>query len=371
MKIPMLRFLLRVGVASAFLFSCQSRTSVGSQEELEIPRIEWVNVPVYGEQGELTGNVVGLDPAVAKIAVYIYVNGWWMKPSLEFPLTNIDQNGFWHADITTGGVDEYATEIRAYVVPYDFIPEPVLGLETLPGVLDTIALAEIDTIRRKPPRRIFSFSGYEWWVKSSPYHVGPGPNLFSDSRSNVWVDAEDQLHLQIKKDSDFWKCAEVISSSSFGFGTYRFYTRDGEASFNENVVFGLFTWDDEPDFNHREIDIEFSRWGNPTDLNAQFVVQPWEKPGNVRRFEEPNDSGVSMHQFRWIEDRVEFESRSNVQLGMDGSGTLTAKWVYNGDDVPMPGGEAVRLNLWLLDGKSPSDNNPTSVIVVGFEFLPE
>ena len=371
MKIPMLRLLLRVGMASALLFSCQSRTSVGSPVEHEMPRIEWLNVPAYGEQGELTGNVIGLDPAVAKVAVYIFVNGWWMKPSLEFPLTNIDQNGFWQVDITTGGVDEYATEIRAYVVPYDFTPEPVLGLGALPSVIDSIALAKNDTIRSKPPRRTLSFSGYEWWIKYSPYAVGPGPNLFSDSQSNVWVDDEDQLHLQITKDGDYWKCAEVVSSSSFGFGTYRFYTIDGEGALNERVVFGLFTWNDEPNFNHREIDIEFSRWGNPANRNAQFVVQPWDKTGNLTRFEEPKDSGLSMHQFRWIADRVEFESRSNVQLGVVGSGTLTARWQYNGDDLPMPGGEAVRLNLWLLDGNPPSDNNPTSVIVAGFEFLPE
>ena len=62
MKIPMLRLLLRFGMASALLFSCQSRTSVGSPVEHEMPRIEWLNVPAYGEQGELTGNVIGLDP---------------------------------------------------------------------------------------------------------------------------------------------------------------------------------------------------------------------------------------------------------------------------------------------------------------------
>ena len=371
MKISIFWILLRFGAASIMLLSCKGTTTVDSQVDHETPRIELLNVPVYGEKGELTGSVVGLDPTEAKIAVYIFVNGWWTKPSLEFPLTNFDQNGFWQSDITTGGVDEYATEIRAYVVPYDFSPEPVLGLETLPEIIETIALAKIETTRSKPPKRRIFFSGYEWWVKSSPYAVGPGPNLFSDSQSSVWVDETDQLHLKIDRKENLWRCAEVVSLSSFGYGTYRFYTKDGEASFNENAVFGLFTWNDEPDFNHREIDVEFSRWGNPLNLNAQFVVQPWEKSGNVRRFEEIENSGISLHQFRWHADRVEFESRSNVERGVLGSGILTEKWVYSGDDLPMPGGETVRLNLWLLNGMPPSDDQSISGTVAGFEFLPE
>ena len=181
MKISIFWILLRFGAVSIMLLSCKGNTTVDSQVDHETPRIEFLNVPVYGEKGELTGSVVGLDPTEAKIAVYIFVNGWWTKPSLEFPLTNFDQNGFWQSDITTGGVDEYATEIRAYVVPYDFSPEPVLGLETLPEIIETIALAKIETTRSKPPKRRIFFSGYEWWVKSSPYAVGPGPNLFSDS----------------------------------------------------------------------------------------------------------------------------------------------------------------------------------------------
>src|SRR5574341_1745935 len=37
------------------------------------------------------------------------------------------------------------------------------------------------------PRQI-SFSGYMWNVKKSNGRVGPGPNYFSDSTQNVWVD---------------------------------------------------------------------------------------------------------------------------------------------------------------------------------------
>jgi hypothetical protein len=43
-----------------------------------------------------------------------------------------------------------------------------------------------------------------------------------------------------------------------------------------NMVLGLFTYDSDPAFNNREIDIEASRLGNAADpTNAQFVVQPY------------------------------------------------------------------------------------------------
>ena len=68
-----------------------------------------------------------------------------------------------------------------------------------------------------------SFSGYVWRVKASEKRVGPGANYFSDSGTNVWVDDAGRLHLRISNDDGKWRCGEVISETSFGFGTYRFY----------------------------------------------------------------------------------------------------------------------------------------------------
>src|ERR1051325_4138450 len=72
------------------------------------------------------------------------------------------------------------------------------------------------------PRSI-SFSGYNWSVKTSNGKVGPGPNYFSDSTSNVWVDAQGRLHMKIQKVRNRWNCSEVILQASLAYGTYRFY----------------------------------------------------------------------------------------------------------------------------------------------------
>src|SRR4051812_19512341 len=119
---------------------------------------------------------------------------------------------------------------------------------------------------------VLAFSGYSWVVKASSGKVGPGPNYFSSSANNVWVDNLGRLHLRITKQGSRWFCAEVVSQASFGYGTYRWYLDSPVDNLDPNVVLGLFTWSDLPDYANREIDIEFSRWGAARNLNAQFVV---------------------------------------------------------------------------------------------------
>jgi hypothetical protein len=59
-------------------------------------------------------------------------------------------------------------------------------------------------------------------VKSSAGAVGPGPNVFSDSASNVWVDGSGRLHLKLTYSKGRWRCAEVINTQSLGRGRYTF-----------------------------------------------------------------------------------------------------------------------------------------------------
>jgi hypothetical protein len=40
------------------------------------------------------------------------------------------------------------------------------------------------------------------------------------NRENTWTDASEALHMQIKKRSDRWSCAEIFLNRSLGYGTY-------------------------------------------------------------------------------------------------------------------------------------------------------
>src|SRR5699024_439597 len=71
--------------------------------------------------------------------------------------------------------------------------------------------------------RIISFSGFDWKVRSTKNQVGPGPNYFSDSNENVFVDNDGQLHLKITEKDNKWYCGSVEAVKSLGYGTYRFY----------------------------------------------------------------------------------------------------------------------------------------------------
>lgn len=130
---------------------------------------------------------------------------------------------------------------------------------------------------------------------------------------------------------------------------------------NENIVVGLFTWSDDPEYNHREIDIEFSRWEDPSNDNAQFVVQPWHHPSNIYRFNVQHlDRDKSTHSFNWRSDYVAFQSIY---------GRYFNTFNYTGKDIPVPGNEKARINFWLVNGNPPSNNLEAEVILDKFEFI--
>jgi len=213
--------------------------------------------------------------------------------------------------------------------------------------------------------RTLSFSGYRWFVKGAASPVGPGPNYFGDTTDNVWVDDAGALHLRIGQKNGRWHCAEIGSIESFGYGTYVFQLAPGADRIDPNAVLGLFTWETLPQHNNREIDIEISRWSQPGLDNCQFVIQPYDRHGNIHRFDLTLADRPSTHSFQWTPQAISFESR----LG-DSEGDLLHSWTYTGADIPAPGNEKARLNLWLFNGAPPSDGQPIEVVVTKFLFIP-
>lgn len=205
-------------------------------------------------------------------------------------------------------------------------------------------------------QRAIKFSGYEWGVKEKLLPAGPGPNYFSPSRKNVWVDSLGRLHLKIIKTKNKWQCAEVYARKSLGYGKYLFDISTDISRIDKNIILGLFTY---LDLNN-EIDIEFSRWGKTRNQNAQFVVQPFTKKGNIKRFDVQKSVDKLRCSFLWEKDKISFECwhRKN----------LLSSWVYKGKDIPKKGREKARINLWLLDGKSPLNKKGKEVVIEKFEF---
>ncbi len=218
--------------------------------------------------------------------------------------------------------------------------------------------------------RPIHFSGYDWLAKISTVRVGPGPNYFSDSEDNVWIDAEQRLHLRVTQDaSGNWNCAEVVLQQSFGYGTYRFQLDGPPRDLDDNVVLGLFTWNDDSAENHREMDIEFARWGERAAPNGRYTVQPYQQTEHIFNFDQPLVGAQTTHQLEWQPGRATFRGWMGWNSGPTTSENLIAEHVFE-SGIPKPGGEQTRMNLWLNAGLAPVDGEGTEVVINLFEFVP-
>ncbi len=107
-----------------------------------IPAIWFTYVPPYGSYDNLKGSVSNMLPENYSVAVYIKVGGWWTKPYWSRPKTYIDKCGNFKTDITTGGIDETATEIRAYLILDSYDPPLAYGNSLTAEIEDNaVALA--------------------------------------------------------------------------------------------------------------------------------------------------------------------------------------------------------------------------------------
>lgn len=225
-----------------------------------------------------------------------------------------------------------------------------------------------------PGGRTIDFSGRTWRVKGPGYY-GPGPNLFCETPSCVWVAADDRLHLTIQRIGGSWYSTEVALEEPLGYGDYIFTTVGRLDSLDPRVVLGLFLWQYgrcyDPAFlwwnPYNEIDVEFSRWGVPGNPVGQFVAQPYDYPGNISRFSAGfSDGELTSHAFRWSNDRVEFRSwRGGPQD--ETPQNLIHTWTYTGPHIPRPDQPRVHINLWQFDGP-PGTNQ--EVVIDQFTFVP-
>jgi len=332
--------------------------------------IQFTYVPPYGSFEDLQGEVLNVVPRDYKVAVYIFVSGWWTKPTFANPLTIINTDGSWTCDITTGGMDQNATKIAAFLITNGYDPPLMDGKQILPSELYEKKVAHAEVERTAKFREI-EFSGFKWKIKASDTKVGPGPNFFSDKEEDIWLDEAGQLHMKISQRDGEWYCTEVINENSLGYGKYIFKLSNRVDQIDKNVVLGLFTWDDSaPEYHYREIDIEFARWEKATNENAQYVIQPWDTPGNMIRFNMDLNNNNSTHFFIWQEDSIVFQSVYGHSESPTNDDYLIKSWIYKGDDIPPTGNENVRVNLWLSHGNPPSDGKDVEVIVKSFEFIP-
>lgn len=111
------------------------------------PTVTLTYVPPYGSFNRLEGQVLHASPGANKIVLFIYAAGaWYIKPLASSPQTIILPDGTWSSSITTGGIDQYATKITAFLYPNSYIPGS-WSYYSLPSELFQNALAYVQIDR--------------------------------------------------------------------------------------------------------------------------------------------------------------------------------------------------------------------------------
>ncbi len=113
--------------------------------------IQFTSIPAYGDTGGvLHGTVGGVKPSDYKVATYIKVNGWWTKPTYASPLTSIRNDCTFSTDVTTGGIDQLATQFAAFLIPNGYSPPLLGGATSLPAELYANSVANTIVDRPAP-----------------------------------------------------------------------------------------------------------------------------------------------------------------------------------------------------------------------------
>jgi len=307
----------------------------------------------------IDGRVTGARPG-QRIVVYAKTDGrWGVCRQLGQTYTNVEADGRWKASVHLG------MQYAALLVDPSFNPPE--QTESLPIVGNGVmALAVVDgegTAPALPSPKILNFSGYEWTTSAGPiFHAG-SRNFFDPA--NVWTDERGSLHLRISGSPGKWAAAELRLMRSLGYGTYTFQVRD-VSHLEPSALLTLITWDGVgTESTRRELDIELGRWGYVENTNVHYVVQPYYVPANFVAFRAP--PGLYTYSFRWEPGKVTFSTIAGSST--TGGGSVINQHVFT-SGVPTPGGESVRIALYVFhQGKIPLKNE-NEVIIDKFEYLP-
>lgn len=239
--------------------------------------------------------------------------------------------------------------------------------------------------------RMITWSGFTWCIMTSNgTKCNPGPNYYSSSANNVFVDSAGRLHITITKSGGKFYCSAMFTTQTVGYGTYKFFVSSRVNNLDRNSVVGLFTWNDKNCVTNAnsELDIEFTRWGYAKDSNViNYSVQPTNAGQETERFKTAPmtyTGNSTLHMFSWMPSLVSFSSYKNHNYPPVPA-DLISSWSFSNTNppkskeecesepivIPAPeGGTHLNMNLWLDHGRYPTDNNEVEVVLDSVSFTP-
>ncbi|HWR10631.1 MAG TPA: glycoside hydrolase family 16 protein [Rectinemataceae bacterium] len=243
----------------------------------------------------------------------------------------------------------------------------------LPAFFLLILVPATSHSQENPQPQTLTFSNYKWMVRQTTQPEGPMDNYFGGRDLSVFLNDDGSLTLKISPEEGVWHAGEVTSQKFMGYGTYVFKIRTPPADLDPNVVLGLFTYSRASAYSHREIDIEFSAWGQSGEpVLGQYVIQPYANPGHMMTFDISKIDGPATYSFTWLEGRIDFVSWEGYgSRPEDGSPSIISSWGFSDPKaVPKPSSQ-VHINLYLAHGDvPPSGRGSLAVTIDSFEFIP-
>ena len=345
------------------LVFCIALNSCQSHKAHSGPSIEFTHIPPAAEGGRervdtIAGRVRNARPN-QRIVIYAHAGSWWVQPWPDHPFIPIKADSTWSTETHLGF--EYA----ALLVGPDFNPPPVT--DAAPNQSSSVALVTIVKGVGTPqlnPTGSLKFSGYDWRVRMIASEKGGMNNLYDPE--NAWTDASGALHMQIKKKSDKWSCAEIFLNRSLGYGTYSVTVRD-ISHLEPAAVFSMFTFDESATEEHfREMDVEVGgRRDAANKYNAQYVIQPLFIAGNLFAFNAP--AGILTYVLRWEPGRAIFKTFRGSSAGAGAQLVSEHEFTYA---IPVPGKAVPRLIFFVVASDKNPMQKPSEVVVEKFEYLP-
>jgi hypothetical protein len=344
-----------LALVSVLLAGCHSK-DLPRKPSLQLTRVPLANPGGPEQLDYIEGRVSDARPD-QQIVLYAQSDIWYIQPFANRPFTKIQADSTWKNSTHLG------TRYAALLVEPGYHPEPKVA--TLPKEGNGVVAVVTATGKAAVPivSKVIHFSGYDWMVRAAASDRGGETNSYDPA--NAWVDQKGYLHLQMAMRDGRWSCANVRLTRSLGYGTYRFVVQDS-ADLQPSAVLGIFTLDEgKPDDTRSELNIELSRWGDPSKKNAQYVVQPYYVPENISRFTVP--AGVLTHTLRWEPGIASFKTTRGPEVG-SGSKSISEHVFTSG--VPTPAAETVHIELYEFHHSKNISQRPAEVVIEKFEYLP-
>ncbi|MBV9225003.1 MAG: glycoside hydrolase family 16 protein [Acidobacteriaceae bacterium] len=334
--------------SALLLHGCAAKSNV-PQAAIQITRVPQADSAGGTETEVIEGTVSGAS-SDDRVVLYAQTGTWWVQPLEKEPLTRLDRRLHWINGTHLG------TKYAALLVDPKFTPAN--NITELPGVSGLVKAVTVIPGQSRPPSPYISFSGYQWRTRTTASNRGGTRNRYA--AENIWTDRMGALHLQITGGPKEWICAEITLAQSLGYGTYSLQLRD-LSKLEPSAVFAFFTYDYAGgDDNHREMNIEVSRWGDASIKNGQYIVQPFHVPTNVSRFLIP--AGSTVHSLQWEPGRMAFSSET-------GAGKAISQHVFV-SAMPQPGLESPRMAFYVYNEGPDKQARPAEVVVDKFRYLP-